>query len=198
MNMSPERAMKDITNKILPIDIESTGLGHNDKICSVGISWPNGKRIRYLVNPRRPIPSRSTEIHGITDDDVRSAPVFWQAAPEIAGHIQEARRYGMEVCVYGNGFDQRFLVREFLASPVDVDSVEIPMFFDVLAWAKTLKLDVGHKLGDVARHFGVKPGGHEADMDAECLGHIAARLIADGVMPHTFGAALAGPKKVAK
>jgi DNA polymerase III subunit epsilon len=59
-----------------------------------------------LVNPRRPV--SATEIHGITDEDVKSAPYF----EDIAGEFLHAIS-GCVVAAYNVYFDIKFFTYEF-------------------------------------------------------------------------------------
>lgn len=73
---------------IVFFDLETTGTDTlKDKIVQIGIVkiHPNGKEEVYdfLVNPGIPIPAEASEIHGITDDKVKDAPVFQAIANEV-------------------------------------------------------------------------------------------------------------------
>lgn len=67
---------------LLAFDLETTGLDTgNDRIiefCFLSLDAELNVTGRYhgLVNPKVPIPPESTEIHGISDDDVAAAPPF--------------------------------------------------------------------------------------------------------------------------
>ena len=70
------------------IDLETTGtnLGTDRivEIAIVKIAKDGTRQIkRKLINPEMPIPSGSSEIHGITDDMVKDAPTFRQVANEL-------------------------------------------------------------------------------------------------------------------
>ena len=100
-------------NRFVVIDTETTGFKAyaGDEICSIALielqgTEPTGKNYNSLVNPGRPIPPESTEIHGIHDDDVKEAPVIEQILIEIADFIGESVVIGHHV-----GFDLRFLNR---------------------------------------------------------------------------------------
>lgn len=69
-------------------DIESTGTGiRTDRIVELAALRiePDGTRTAkcWLVNPGMPIPKEATEIHRITDDDVKNCPTFEMIALEI-------------------------------------------------------------------------------------------------------------------
>ena len=63
------------------IDLETTGtnLG-TDRIIEIAIVklLPDGNQVvkRKIINPQMPIPRVGTELHGITDEMVKDAPVL--------------------------------------------------------------------------------------------------------------------------
>ena len=70
-----------LTKPIVFFDLETTGLQiAKDRIVEIAILkiLPNGKKEskRWLVNPTIPIPKETTEIHGITDENVANKPTF--------------------------------------------------------------------------------------------------------------------------
>ena len=70
------------------IDLETTGVNiSSDRIVEIAIVkiMPDGSRQvkRKLINPEMPIPPTSTEVHGISNEMVKDAPTFKQAANEI-------------------------------------------------------------------------------------------------------------------
>ena len=104
-----------LTRPIAFIDLETTGITiSTDRIVEIAIVkiLPDGTRQvkRKLINPQMPIPSGSSEIHGITDEMVKDAPSFKQVANEIKQFI--------ELCDLGgynsNRFDIPMLLEEFL------------------------------------------------------------------------------------
>jgi DNA polymerase-3 subunit epsilon len=81
--------------------------------------YPNGEeesRTRR-INPEMPIPPQASEIHGITDDDVKDAPTFKSVAKSLAAQIE-----GCDLAGYNsNRFDIPLLAEEFLRADVDID-----------------------------------------------------------------------------
>ena len=64
-----------------------------------------------------PIPVESTEVHHITDDDVRDCPTFKQVAQVIANDFK-----GCDIAGYNsNNFDVPFLAEEFLRAEAEFD-----------------------------------------------------------------------------
>ena len=74
---------------LVVFDIESTGTSVKvDRIIEIALLkiHPDGKteRLHFRVNPGIPIPAEATQVHGITDADVRDAPPFSAVAEKIA------------------------------------------------------------------------------------------------------------------
>jgi len=104
------------------IDLETTGtnLG-TDRIIEIAIVklLPDGNRVvkRKIVNPQMPIPKAVTELHGITDEMVKDAPVFKHVAQELKQILDNCDLAGYN----SNRFDIPMLVEEFLRAGVDFD-----------------------------------------------------------------------------
>ncbi len=99
------------------LDLETTGLSFTqDRIVEIAMLKISldGSRLmkRKLINPEMPIPKEVSEIHGITDDMVKDAPTFKQAANEIRQFMEGADLGGYN----SNKFDWPLLVEEFLRS----------------------------------------------------------------------------------
>lgn len=104
------------------LDIEATGSNVSvDRIVEIAIikTLPDGNRTvkRKIINPQMPIPAAITEIHGITDEMVKDAPVFKQVAQEIKQSLD-----GCDLACY-NAYrlDIPMLIEEFLRAEVDFD-----------------------------------------------------------------------------
>ena len=104
------------------IDLETTGVNlATDRIIEIAIVkvLPDGKRSvkRKLINPQRPIPKLSSDLHGITDEMVKDAPTFKEVAQELKQMLD-----GCDIAGYNsNRFDIPMLVEEFLRAEVDFD-----------------------------------------------------------------------------
>lgn len=104
------------------IDLETTGISlSSDRIIEIAIvkMMPDNTRQvkRKLINPQVAIPPASTEIHGITDEMVKDAPTFKQAANEIKQFLENCDLGGYN----SNRFDIPMLMEEFLRAGMDVD-----------------------------------------------------------------------------
>lgn len=104
------------------IDLETTGVNlGTDRILEIAIVkiLTDGTRSvkRKLINPGMPIPKASSDIHGITDDMVKDAPLFKQVAQELKQMLD-----GCDFAGYNsNRFDIPLLMEEFLRAQVDFD-----------------------------------------------------------------------------
>ncbi|MGB2245372.1 MAG: exonuclease domain-containing protein [Flavobacteriaceae bacterium] len=103
-------------------DLETTGVNVvSDRIVEIAILklLPNGNREEktWLVNPGRPIPKEASEVHGITDEKVATAPFFKQLASEIYSYIKECDLAGFN----SDRFDIPLLAEEFMRAEVDFD-----------------------------------------------------------------------------
>jgi DNA polymerase-3 subunit epsilon len=111
-----------LRNPLVFFDLETTGINvANDRI--VEISWlkimPSGQETSHTqrVNPTIPIDPKATEIHGITDEDVRDKPAFKEIARSLAKEFE-----GCDLAGYNsNKFDIPLLAEEFLRAEVDFD-----------------------------------------------------------------------------
>ncbi|WP_462219064.1 exonuclease domain-containing protein [Ferruginibacter sp.] len=114
--------MLQLTRPIAFIDLETTGVSlSTDRIVEIAVIklLPDGSRQvkRKLLNPQMPIPKVTSDIHGITDEMVKDAPTFKQAANEIKVFIE-----GCDLGGYNsNRFDVPILMEEFLRAGIDVD-----------------------------------------------------------------------------
>lgn len=104
------------------IDLETTGINlGTDRIVEIAIVkilTDGTKSIkRKLLNPGMPIPEGASEVHGITDEMVKDAPVFKQVAQELKQMLD-----GCDLAGYNsNRFDIPLLMEEFLRAEVDFD-----------------------------------------------------------------------------
>lgn len=107
--------MLSLSKPLAFIDIEATGINFStDRIVEIAIvrlSVDGTKQVkRKLINPEMPIPPAVIEIHGITDDMVKDAPTFKQAANEIKQFLDNCDLGGYN----SNRYDIPLLMEEFL------------------------------------------------------------------------------------
>jgi DNA polymerase III subunit epsilon len=114
--------MLKLTRPLAFIDLETTGINlGSDRIVEIGMIkiLPDGNRSakRKLLNPEMSIPQASSDIHGITNEMVKDAPSFKQAANDIRQFLDNCDLSGYN----SNRFDIPMLVEEFLRSGVEFD-----------------------------------------------------------------------------
>lgn len=111
-----------LKNPLIFFDLETTGIDIiNDRIVELSYLkvFPDGHKVEktYLINPTIPIPPKTTQIHGITDEDVKDKPTFAQIANNIAKDFE-----GCDLAGYNsNRFDIPLLAEEFIRAEVDID-----------------------------------------------------------------------------
>ena len=103
-----------LSRPLVCVDLEATGVWPGrDRIVQIAAAsiFPDGKVSTWssLVNPEQPIPEVARAIHGISDEQVASAPTFGQLAPTVERLLSDCDLTGYNV----ERFDRRLLAAEF-------------------------------------------------------------------------------------
>lgn len=112
----------NLRNPIVFFDLETTGINvATDRIVEMAylkVDLNGNESSRTLrINPGMPIPPKATEIHGISDDDVKDAPAFNEVAKSLAKEFE-----GCDLGGYNSvKFDIPLLAEEFLRAGVEID-----------------------------------------------------------------------------
>lgn len=111
-----------LKNPIIIFDLETTGINiATDRIVEIALIKVNlnGEETEKVlrINPEMPIPKESSDIHGITDEDIKDCPTFKEKAKEIAQFIEGCDLGGFN----SNRFDIPLLSEEFLRVGTDID-----------------------------------------------------------------------------
>ena len=104
------------------IDLETPGVSvGSDRIVEIAIIKvnPDGSKTERLhrVNPELPISEESTQIHGISNEDVANEPTFKDLAPSLYKFLFECDLAGYN----SNKFDIPMLVEEFYRAGIEFD-----------------------------------------------------------------------------
>ena len=89
--------MIKLNRPLCVFDLETTGINviHDRivEICVIKVNIDNSEITKvWRINPTIPIPSKTTEIHGITDSMVRDCPTFKDVAKEISLFINKGHQ----------------------------------------------------------------------------------------------------------
>lgn len=118
------------------LDTETTGLNDNDQVIEIGVidSFGN-KQFESRIKPTVGIEQRAFEVHGISDQDLLTAPTWLEIASELESVLSN------RICIIFNSkFDSRLLNQTAKA------------FEDRFEWWKTVELHCAMKLA--AQCFG--------------------------------------------
>lgn len=152
-------------NDYVVFDTETTGLNHNtDKVIEMSLLKVSGGKIvdEYctLVNPEMHIPSRSTKIHGICDDDVKDAPHYDEVGGQMVDFLGNCLIVGHNV-----KFDLGFLggLLENVVLPEDLTW----RYVDTIPMAKAAYPGMeDYKLQTLVKTLGIETAGaHRAHAD---------------------------------
>ncbi len=103
-----------LTKPIVVLDTETTGVDvTKDKVVSIAcvkINVDGTRERKYsLVNPQIPIPKGASDVHGILDEHVQSAPTFKQISKALSEWIGDSDLLGFN----SDSFDLPLLQEEF-------------------------------------------------------------------------------------
>jgi DNA polymerase-3 subunit epsilon len=182
---------------IVLIDVETTGKDASvDRVVEVGIALSRGgvviDRKNWLVNPGIPIPKEASDIHKITDDDVKDAPRFEAIAAELTAALA-----GCIPGAYNAPFDRAFLTNELARAGMSLrKDVE---WLDPLVWAREVQQgERSRALGEVAARLGIAlENAHRAADDAEAALRVLLALGRDPRIPAAYGALVQEQRRLA-
>ena len=164
---------------LICIDLETTGLATaTDRIIQIGCINPfdPSAPLDQLVNPAVPIPLSSTQIHGLTDTDVASAPVFPTVFPQLRDRLKDKVIIG-----YNIGFDLAVIAAE--ADRYGLDWQPGPALCVRQLATLVLGRDTMLMMGDLdslSAHYGISGDGrHTALGDARMTAALFCALLPD-------------------
>ncbi len=167
--------MSDVIPSFVAFDIETTGfLAGMDQITEIAaVRFEDGhptSTYTTLVNPKRDIPIKVTQITGITDEMVKGKP----SVDEVLGGFAEF--CGRDILVAHNApFDF-----EFLSSDIKKFESKAPqgLIFDSCAMARNVFPGLlNYKLKTLVNYLNISSEGfHRAKEDARCCGYLMVHL----------------------
>lgn len=163
-------------NDFVAIDFE-TANQYRHSICSVGIVVVrNGEivdRVSRLVRPAPNFYTRwTTEVHGLTQEDTDTAPLFPVVWEEIERYIG-----GLPLIAHNKSFDENCLKSVFTYYQMPYPNY--PFYCTLIASRRCFRGErlPSHTLPVVAYHCGYcLDNHHDALADAEACAHIALHL----------------------
>lgn len=155
------------------IDFETANT-NRDSACSVGLAVvEDGKLIKSFSNlicpPTLDFNRFNTQVHGLTEENVKNSPSFAELWLSLKPLISD-----MPLVAHNAPFDMSVLIASAKQARIELPEIE---YFCTLKLCRTLMPGLhNHKLGTLAKLFGVHLNHHEAESDAIACAHIAIRL----------------------
>lgn len=164
----------NLSRPIAFIDTESTGVDPvKDRILEIGVAvlHPDGVRNHEVFtrrfNPGMAIPPAATEIHGITDEDVKDCPRFAESATGIWRGLQ-----GKDLAGYNlRRFDLPILDEELRRSglKLDLTGVQVIDCFGIFSKKEPRKLEDAVRRYCGREHAGAHGAASDADVTVDVL-----------------------------
>ena len=152
--------------RVLGLDLETTGFNpREDRVVQFALvgSDSDGSHLNLnsLVNPGCRIPSESSKVHGIFNDDVRGAGSFEEHVDSMSNLMDGAVIVGHNVLAFDWRFVEMECIRIGREAPVPLAIV------DTLVLARSFDVPGRHNLGLLCKRFGIRlERSHSADADA--------------------------------
>lgn len=168
-----------MSNSVIVLDFETTGMSPDlgarpTEVAAVRVK--NGQivdRFQSLMNAGVHVPAFITELTGITNHMVRSAPKIDAVMRELHAFVD-----GQPIIAHNASFDRKFLEAEW-------QRIRLPMNSSMLCSlrvSRRLYLEVSsHKLGSLVEYLDLPQTGryHRALADAEMTAHLWIRMAED-------------------
>ena len=145
------------------------------EICclELDLRLPTGKFFHTLINPERDVPPEAVNIHGLTEEKLKTAPVFALIVDPLLEFIGDSR-----LVIHNAEFDLKFLNSEL--ARLDRPRLLPERSTDTLALARRRFPGSACSLNDLCRRFNFDLSGrskHGARIDAELLAQVYLELI---------------------
>lgn len=175
--MMEEQVPKHLQGKtFVCYDFETTGLhfGQGDKIIEIGaVKIDNGRiteKFMTYVDPEKPIPAESSAISGIVDEDVKGAPIDYDALQDFYKFTRGAILTGYNIL----NFDNVFLKGQGKNCRLNFDNESEDVYHYAQKYVHGVK---NYKLGTIAAKLGVTlDNAHRAVYDAMATAEVFIKL----------------------
>lgn len=164
-----------LSQSFVVFDIETTGLSPaSEKITEIGAvkieNYEIVDRFSELVNPEKPIPSKITELTGISNDMVRDKRTIKEVLPDFLSFVGDSM-----LVAHNSDFDTGFIREACVQQNLEYKLKAI----DTVAISRALLPELKrHKLNVIAKHLNIKlENHHRAVDDAEATAHIFLKFI---------------------
>jgi DNA polymerase-3 subunit epsilon len=190
---------------LVVIDTETTGRDPEvdravEIACVIFRGGVIAERRSWLVNPGRPIPKESSDVHGIDDEKVRDAPAF----AAIAAELIEVLGAAVPVA-YNAEYDRKVLTAELARAGVSSEKMPPALrrnveWIDPLIWAREIqRAEKSRALSEVAQRLGIPlEHAHRATDDAEATLHVFSAFRRDPRVPKTYGALVQEQRRLSR
>lgn len=158
------------------VDLETTGTSYKngDRIIQVGcVLFSDGKMINKfesIINPQTSIPQTIEQLTGITNHDVKNAPLFDDIAPTLFSLLSDTVFVAHNV-----GFDFPFLNAEMERAgypSLDIKAIDTVTLSQIL-----LPTEPSFRLRDLTNYLSIDHDSpHTADSDAQATGELLVQL----------------------
>lgn len=168
--------------RLIALDTESTGLSAKSdrlvELAALEFDAETGAPIRALhhyINPQRPVPAESTEIHGLTEAFLADKPTFPAVAEELLEFVS-----GATAVIHNARFDVGMLDAELKRIKAAEFSKCVDAVQDTLAISRQTLKARSHTLDALCDRFGIDRSArvlHGALLDCELLAAVYPQLI---------------------
>ncbi|MBF0455969.1 MAG: DNA polymerase III subunit epsilon [Magnetococcales bacterium] len=165
--------------RVIILDTETTGISPADghRIVEIGcielVNYRKGDQHQWYLNPEREIPREATRIHGITNDQVATAPPFREVAQTFLDFIQTD-----QLVIHNASFDMGFLNMEL--ERCGLPTLPKSQAIDTLAMARKKFPGSPASLDALCRRFKIDNSNrtfHGALLDSELLAEVYIELM---------------------
>jgi DNA polymerase-3 subunit epsilon len=164
----------------IALDTETTGLSHagGHRIVEIGCvelinKIPTGRTYHQYINPERLMHPDATAVSGITDEHLRSYPVFARIADEFYNFIKDST-----LVIHNASFDIGFINSEF--ARVSLPLLNVKDAIDTVQLSRKKFPGQAANLDAICKRFGIdlsKRTKHGALIDAQLLAEVYIMLL---------------------